>query len=75
MKLNEFLSTLSQTDTRVIIKELLGTTEIASINAGGYASLDDTLEAREIAQWQILNTSSILVLLKAEEEDANEVTG
>ena len=68
MKLSEFLSTLTQSNARVIIKDLVTNNEIADIKAGGYASLDDAIEEREVVQWQILTSTSILVLLKSEEE-------
>lgn len=72
MTLNQFLSTLTSTTLQVTIKDVVSGNEIAVIKAGSYASLEDTIESREIAQWYISSMNNIVVLLKQAEEVQNE---
>lgn len=63
MTLNELLSKLTTTNVNVIIKDVKSGNEIITLKASGYASLDDTLEARTVAQWSVVSASQIIVLL------------
>lgn len=71
MTLNEFLSALTTANATVIVKDLATGAEIITLKATGYASLDDALEARTIAQWSIANASQIVVLLNGAETNEN----
>lgn len=63
MKLNQFLSTLLTTGVQVTLVDLQTNTEIASMKASGYASLDDSIEAREVRQWFIINATTLKIIL------------
>lgn len=63
MTLTEFLSVLTTDTIQVTIKDVTTGNEIAQIKASGYASLDDTIEKRTVAQWSIISASHISVLL------------
>jgi len=65
MTLSGILSTLTTSNVTVTVKDLTSGTEIVSMKASGYANLDDTLEARTVAQWQIESATKIVVLLEA----------
>lgn len=62
MTLLQFLSTLT-TDAIVVIKDVVGGKTIAEIRATGYTSLDDKLEQRTVAQWSIITSFKIEVVL------------
>lgn len=64
MTLTQFL-TAFKTDATVLIKNLDDGAVIAELKASGFASLDDTIEARTVAQWTVDTTSHITVLLNA----------
>ena len=64
MTLAQFLEAL-KTDATVVIKNLADNSTLAELKASGYASLDDAIEARTVAQWSIENASHITVLLNA----------
>ena len=68
MSLAQFLSTLTTVGVQVTIKDVVSGNEIAIIKAGGYSALDDTIESRTVAQWSVVSTSQITVLLNAVEE-------
>lgn len=57
------LVTALKTDAIVVIKNLADGSVIAEMKSSGIASLDDTIEARTVAQWSIENGSHITVLL------------
>jgi hypothetical protein len=63
MKLSQLLSTLTSTNITVSIADLDSGAEIANMKASGYASLDDTIENREVKQWMILSASSIKIIV------------
>lgn len=63
MTLLQFLSVLTTDTIQVTIKDVTTGNEIAELKASGYASLDDTIEARIVAQWSIASASHIVVLL------------
>ena len=67
MTLNELLSKLTTANINVIVKDVLTGDEIITLKASGYASLDDTLEARTVAQWSVASASQIIVLLNESE--------
>lgn len=62
MKLVDFLSTLT-IDAIVVIKDIVGGKTIAEIRATGYTSLDDKIEERTVAQWSIITSSKLEVIL------------
>ena len=64
MKLSDILSTLTTPNVTVTVKDLTSGAEIVSLKASGYANLDDTLENRTVAQWQITSATQIIVLLE-----------
>lgn len=66
MTLNEFLSTLNAKDVQVSLIDSDGKTEIITFKATGYASLEDTLEARTIREWTISSPILVKVILEAE---------
>ena len=63
MKLSDILSTLTTANVTVVVKDLTSGAEIVSMKASGYANLDDTLENRTVAQWQIASATQIVILL------------
>ena len=63
MKLSEFLSTLTSTNVQVTLTDLNTNTEIITLKASGYASLDDSIENREVMQWSITSASAVKVVL------------
>ena len=63
MTLLQFLSVLTTDTIQVTIKDVTTGNEIAQLKSSGYASLDDTIEARTVAQWSIASASHIVVLL------------
>ena len=65
MKLSDILSTLTTANVTVVVKDLTSGAEIVSMKASGYANLDDTLENRVVAQWQIASATQIVILLEA----------
>lgn len=65
MKLSDILSTLTTPNVTVVVKDLASGSEIVSIKASGYANLEDTLENRTVAQWQIASATQIVVVLNA----------
>lgn len=76
MTLAQFLSTLTTAGIQVTIKDVVTGGEIAIIKAGGYSALDDEIEARTVAQWSVISTSQLTVLLnKAEEQNPATGTG
>lgn len=66
MTVNEFLSTLNAKDIQVTLIDSDGKTEIITFKAPGYASLEDTLEARTVREWSIGSPISLKVILDAE---------
>ena len=68
MTLSEFLSTLTTANVTATVKDVTSGTELISLKASGYANLDDTIESRTIAQWQITGSTQIVVLLNSTEE-------
>lgn len=63
MTLEQFLSTLASPKVFVTIKEKDGTV-VSEIKAITYASLDDTLEAREIEKWEVVSNTNLSIILK-----------
>ena len=63
MTLSDLLSTLTNSNMTAVIKDLSTGAEIVTINARGYDSLEDTLEARTVAQWSIASINQIIILL------------
>ena len=63
MKLSDILSTLTTANVTVVVKDLTSGAEIVSMKVSGYANLDDTLENRTVAQWQIASATQIVILL------------
>ena len=63
MKLQQLLATLTTSNVEVTLTDMESGAEIASIKISGYASLDDTIESREVKQWQILSLTHIKVVL------------
>lgn len=66
MTLQQFLAALQTPNVTVTIIDLDTNTEIATLKAAGYASLADTIEAREVKQWTLISGSAIKVSLGAE---------
>jgi len=73
MTLSEFLSTLTTTNVTAVIKDVTSGTELISLKVSGYASLDNALESRTIAQWKIVGATQIEVLLNSTEEVSDNV--
>lgn len=67
MKLSDILSVLTTQNVTVVLKDVTSGAEILSFKASGYANLDDTLEARTVAQWQIISATQIVIMLNAGE--------
>lgn len=65
MKLSDILSVLTTPNVTVVVKDLTSGAEIVSFKASGYANLEDTLENRTVAQWQIVSATSIVIVLNA----------
>jgi len=63
MKLSEFLAALKTPNVQVSIVDLASSTEIVTLKAAGYASLDDTIENREVVQWEVSGATSLKVML------------
>lgn len=63
MKLNEFLSTLKDTNVQVTLLDLQTGNEIVTFKASGYEVLDDSVEAREVKQWTISSATAIRVTI------------
>jgi hypothetical protein len=74
MKLKDFLASLTSTNVQLTLTDLNSGSEIVSMKASGYASLDDTIEDREVKQWSILSATSIKVVLGAVVESEEEIT-
>ena len=63
MKLDEFLAALKTPNVQVVLVDLSSSAEIITLKAAGYASLDDTIENREVKQWEIIGATSLKVTL------------
>lgn len=63
MTLNDFLETLTTTNVQVTLTDLDTGAEIVSLKVAGFASLDDTIESRQVMQWSIVSATSIKVVL------------
>jgi len=63
MKLSDILSVLTTPNVTVTVKDLTSGAEIVSMKASGYANLEDTLENRTVAQWQITSATQIVIVL------------
>ena len=63
MTLQNFLTTLKSTDVLVTICDK-DTNEICKIYANGIDALDDAIEAREIARWEIISSKQVSIYLK-----------
>lgn len=63
MTVAQFLSTLTAPGVNVTLKDLDTGDEIVTIKAAGYASLDDTVEAKVIKQWYFTNTSALTCIV------------
>ena len=63
MKLKDFLSVLTSTNIQITLKDLTTGSEIASMKASGYESLDDAVESREVMQWSITSATAITIVL------------
>jgi len=63
MKLKDFLAGLTSTNIQVTLTDLNSGNEIVTFKASGYASLDDTIEDREVKQWSIASVTTIKVVL------------
>ena len=64
MTLAQFLSTLTSNKVVASITEADGTL-VSEIKAITHSSLDDTLEAREVASWTIVSNTLVSIVLKA----------
>lgn len=73
MTLGDFLSVLTTNNVTVIIKDVTSGSELISLKASGYANLDNAIENRTIAQWQIVGSTQIVVLLNSVEEVSDNV--
>ena len=65
MKLSQFVAALTSTEVQMKLVDLETNNEIATMKVAGYASLDDTVENREVKQWSINSTTSITIVLGA----------
>ena len=65
MKLSDILGALTTANVTVTVKDLSTGAEIVSMKASGYENLDNTLENRTVAQWEIVSATSIVILLNA----------
>ena len=63
MTLQNFLSTFKTEGVYVTIID--NGTQLITLNASGYQCLDDTLEARVIRSWEILNPVRVNVVLES----------
>ena len=63
MKLNDFLEALTTANVQVTLCELDSGAEIATIKVEGFASLDDTIENRQVMQWSMQSGTAIKVIL------------
>jgi len=64
MKLNQLLAPLRSQNVQVTLVDLDTNTEIVTLQASGYESLDDAIENRVVSQWYIQSTTSIKVVLE-----------
>lgn len=67
MTLSEFLSALKTDNVTATIVDHATSTEIATIKAATFGSLDDSIEARIVQQWTIVNATAVRVSLAAVE--------
>lgn len=66
MTLQEFLSTLATTNASVEIYDKASNTLIVTMLAGGYAALEDTLEAQTVDSWSITGSLKLKVVVTGE---------
>lgn len=70
MTLKQFLESLKTKNVLVTVSDK-NDNEICKIYAEGVDSLDDTVEARTVARWQITGATALTVVL----DDANTGSG
>lgn len=63
MKLSQFLSVLVGGNVQITLLDMETGKEIITLKAAGYEHLDDTIEAREVKQWEIVSTTSLKITL------------
>ena len=63
MKLKQLLETLMTPNVQATLIDFDTDTEIATLKTSGFASLDDTIESREVKRWQITSPTAIKVVL------------
>lgn len=63
MKLQDFLSTLVTKEVMVTLIDYETENELVTLKSPGYASLEDTIEARAVRKWEILSATRLSVLL------------
>lgn len=68
MTVQDFLKALENKDTKITIKNYDDGVEVAEIKASGYASLDDTIEAKEVEQFTVESSAHIILKIKVTTE-------
>ena len=63
MKLRELLASLTAQNVQVILKDKDSGAEIVTLTSVGYASLEDTIEARKVESWRMVSSTKIEVVL------------
>lgn len=66
MKLKDFLEALTTENVQIVLTDLDTGSVIADMKVAGFASLDDTIENRQVMQWSINSATSIKAILGAE---------
>lgn len=69
MKIQEMLSTLTTKEVEVTLIDAETEEDIVTLKAGGYASLEDSIEDRTVKKWRIVSANSIRVMLNASEPE------
>lgn len=63
MKLQQLLATLTTENVQVSLVDMETGRELVQFKLSGYASLDDTIESREVMQWSIISATALKVVL------------
>jgi hypothetical protein len=63
MKLSQFLSALKTANVIVDLHDVTSSALIVSLRADGYSVLEDTIESREVVQWEIVGMTKIKAVL------------
>lgn len=64
MTLQEFLSALATKEVMVTLIDFSTNEEIVTLKSPGYASLEDTIEARVVKRWEITSATRLTAILE-----------